>query len=33
MVVEYQGNNLIDHMNAMKAVQNQVNEHRDEHLF
>lgn len=33
LAVEYQGNNLIDHMNAMKAVQNQVNDVRRDRLF
>lgn len=33
LTVEYQSNNLIDQMNAMKDVQNDVNEVREEHLF
>lgn len=33
LVVEYQGNNLIDHMNALKAVQQDLNEVRQEYLF
>lgn len=33
MVTYYQGNNLIDHMNATKQIQNQVNEYRQEYLF
>jgi hypothetical protein len=33
LAVSYQGDNLIDHMNAMKGIQNQVNEYRQEYLF
>lgn len=33
LVVEYQGNNLIDHMNAMKEIQQQVNAVRKDRLF
>ncbi len=33
LVTFYQGNNLIDHMNALKAVQTEINEVREENLF
>jgi len=33
LAVSYQGDNLIDHMNAMKEMQNQVNAYRQEYLF
>jgi len=29
----YQGDNLIDHMDALKKIETQVNEQRNEHLF
>lgn len=31
--VEYKGDNLIDHMDALNSVLNQINEARDDHLF
>jgi len=31
--VEYKGDNLIDHMDAMKALLDQINAVRDEYLF
>lgn len=31
--IEYKGDNLIDHMDAMKRVLNQIDEVRSEHLF
>jgi len=32
-MIAYKGNNLIDHMDAIKSVLNDINEVRDEHLF
>jgi vacuolar-type H+-ATPase subunit I/STV1 len=32
-ITSYKGNNLIDHMDALKSVMTQINEVRDEHLF
>ena len=32
-MIAYKGDNLIDHMDALKAVLNDINDVRDEHLF